>query len=235
MSEENKLEVKKSVIEVSDEGFLKAKDIDSQYRIAKLFLEAEMVPRSYKTPQQVMVGMQFAIELGLKPLQGLRNIAVINGNPSLWGELPLALARKSGELEYITEFLIDKEYNKICFDNKNLSTQAWAAVCKIKRKNQPEVETFFSMDDAKIAGLLNREKKTPWDTYPKIMLTRRARSQALKTAFADSLSALSIAEYDNNYLPEESDFKDVTPQGEVRPNVAGELNSLFESEHQGQH
>lgn len=228
MSDEKQIEVKKSTIEVSEEGFLKARDIDGQYRIAKALFDSEMVPKSYKTPQQVMIGMQFAIELGLKPMQGLRNIAVINGNPSIWGELPLALARKSGELEYITEILIDKEYNKICLDNKNLSTQAWAAVCKIKRKNQPEVEAFFSMDDAKTAGLLSRSSKTPWDTYPKVMLIRRARSQALKTAFPDSLSALSIAEYDNNYLPEESEIKDVTPEGIIKPNVASELNSLFQ-------
>jgi len=227
MSEEQIETKTKAMVEVSEEGFLRAKDIDGQMRICSAMISSKMVPRSYETASQVLIGMQYALEMGLKPLQGLRNIAVINGNPSIWGELPLALARRTGELEYVNEFLIDAEYNKICLENKNLGVKAWAGVCKLKRKNEPEVEAFFSMDDAKTAGLLSRQKTTPWDTYPKIMLIRRARSQALKTAFPDSLSAISIAEYDVNYIPDGAEIKDVTFKGETKADTAKELNQLF--------
>lgn len=228
---EQKTQVKTpAIIEVNERGYLQAKDIDGRVRLAKIMYESKMVPRSYENAQQVFVGMEYAIELGLRPFQGLRNIAIINGNPSIWGDLPLALARKTGELESIHEFIIDKEYNKICFANKNLNTEHWAAVCIIKRKGMDPIEGYFSLDDAQTAGLLSRNKTTPWDTYPKIMLMRRARSMALKIAFPDALSGIAIAEYDFNYLPDGPEFKDVTFKGAPKGDTAKELNGLFTEE-----
>lgn len=212
-------------VEVTEQGFVSATTIEGQFRIARALFQSKMIPKSYDTAEKVWVGMQYAVELGLKPFQGLRNIAVVNGQPSIWGELPLGLAFKTGELESIQEFLIDKEYNRLSLANKNLHHDAWAAICVIKRKGMPEVETFFSMDDADHAGLL--ERNSPWRTYPKIMLTRRARSQALKTTFADAISG-AIAEFDFNYIPND-EARDVTRQGEIVENKADKLNKIFEA------
>lgn len=228
MSEETKTETRAvASVEVNEAGYLQAKNIEGRYRIAKALYDSKMVPKSYENPHMVFAGLEFAIELGLRPFQGLRNIAMINGSPSIYGELPLALARKTGELESIEEFLIDAEYNRICLANKNLNAKHWGAICQIKRKNQPMVEAFFTMDDAKTAGLLGRSRTTPWETYPKIMLARRARSQALKTAFADALAGIGIAEHDHNFLPDGVEAREVTQFGEVKNNVASELNGLF--------
>lgn len=221
---------KAAVVEVTETGYLQAKDIEGRYRIAKALFDSKMVPKSYENPHMVFAGMEYAVELGLRPFQGLRNICMINGNPSIWGELPLALARRTGELESIEEFLIDKEYNRISFANKNLNAPHWAAVCQIKRKNQPMVEAFFTIEDAKTAGLLSRKNTTPWDTYPKVMITRRARSQALKTAFADALAGTSIAEYDHNWLPDGPNSRDVTQSGQELGNKANEINELFQDQ-----
>lgn len=212
-------------VEVTDEGYLAAKNMEGQIRIAKALFVSKMVPKSYDSVEKVWVGMQYAVELGLKPFQGLRNIAIINGQPSIFGELPLGLAIKTGELESIEEFLIDKEYNRITFANKNLHVDPWAAISIIKRKLMQSVECFFSMDEAKDAGLLG--KNSPWQTYPKIMLMRRARSQALKIAFPDALSGSTIAEYTYNYIPDQ-ESRDVTHQGEVIENKNQKLNQLFE-------
>lgn len=231
MSEDTKNEIvkKPAHVGVSESGYLQATDIEGRFRIARTLFESKMVPKSYTDAYQTLAGMEFAIELGLKPFQGLRNIAMINGNPTIWGELPLALARKTGELESIEEFLIDKQYNRISLANKNLDAPHWGAICQIKRKNNPMTEAFFTMDDAQRAGLLSRAS-SPWVTYPKIMLARRARSQALKTAFADALAGTAIAEYDHNYLPDGPEARDVTRQGVVESNTAHELNSLFDEE-----
>lgn len=214
------------LVEVSDEGYLAAKTMEGQIRIARAVFASKMVPKSYDTPEKVWVGMQYAIELGLKPIQGLRNIAIINGNPALHGELPLGLAIKTGEVEEIEEFLIDRDYNRICFQNKNLHVEPWAGVSFIKRKKMPRVEAFFSMDEAKDAGLL--DKNSPWRTYPKIMLMRRARSQALKTAFPDAIAGCAIAEYDYNYIPDQ-EARDVTYKGEIVEKSADKLNAIFQN------
>lgn len=220
-----KAQAPRPVVEVTEDGYLRAKDLEGKLRIANGLFKSGMVPKGYDTPEKVFAAMEFAQELGLKPFSGIRYIAMINGMPSIWGDLPLALARQTGELEGIEEFVFDKDYKRICFDNKNLNAEAWGAVCFIKRKSQPVVEGSFTMDDAQNAKLLGKE--TPWKTYPKIMLTRRARSMALKTAFGDALSSIPIAEYDYNTMPQAGEMREVTHQGTKIVNKAQELNQLF--------
>lgn len=217
---------KQSLVEVSDEGMLKATTIEGQFRIAQALYRSKMVPKSYESAEQVFAGMQFAIEMGLKPFSGLRNIAMINGTPSLFGELPLALCRKTGQIEFIREYIIDKEYNRISVQNKNLDVRPWAGVCQLKRKNEDWIyEGLFTMEEAKEADLLNK-KFTPWHTYPKIMLMRRARSQVLKQAFPEALQGLLISEFDHNYIPEAGESVNVTHQGKKQVDVAKELNEI---------
>jgi hypothetical protein len=231
MSEEKQLEVKSKVI-VTEEGFLRATDLEGKFRIADALFKSKMVPKGYENPLQVMAAMEFAVELGLRPFQGLRNIAMIQGQPSIWGELPLALAFKSGQVESITEFVFDQDYNEICFKNKNLTAKPWGGYCKIVRKGVGAGEAFFTMKEAEEAGLLGRNN--PWKTYPKIMLQRRARSQVLKTLFPDMLSGVSIAEYDFNFMPEDGGgvIRDVTRSGELTS--AKQLERMFDEEAKAQ-
>ena len=64
-----------------------------------------------------------ARELGLKPLIALRQITVIKGTPSVFGDLPLAMVRASGKLEMIDEFRFDKDSKKINLKNKQTTTK----------------------------------------------------------------------------------------------------------------
>lgn len=226
--EERKVSPRKgSEIVVSEQGFLQAKDLEGRFRIANAFFRAGMVPKSYKSAEAVMTGMEFALELGLRPLTGLRNIAVINGSPSIWGELPLALCQNTGKLKRISERLYDKEYNEVCFSNKNLHVKPWIAVVDLEREGYEPVQRWFSTDDAKVARLL--DKDGPWHTYHGIMLKRRARSIALKDVFADALQGLSIAELDHNLLPDGPvNLKDVTPQGKVARSAADILDAAMD-------
>ena len=148
-----------------------------------------------------MTAMQFALELGLKPLTALRQIAVVQGTPSLFGDLPLSLCFASGLVETINEFLVDKDGKEISVANGNTLAEAVGAVCQMRRKGDPnQIERFFTLEDAKRAGLGN---SPTWKAYPKYMLKYRARSQALKDKFPDALNGVSIAEYDFNSKPAE--------------------------------
>ncbi|NVO08257.1 MAG: hypothetical protein HXX19_20995, partial [Rhodoferax sp.] len=49
--------------------------------------DSSMVPKDYVgKPGNCLVAIQWGMEIGLKPLQAMQNIAVINGRPSLWGD-----------------------------------------------------------------------------------------------------------------------------------------------------
>ncbi len=147
-------------------------------QLAQSLSESSFVPAQYKgKPADVLIAMQMGCEVGLKPLQAVQNISVINGRPSIWGDAAIALCRAHPDCEYITEI----------FDDDTMT-----AICKGKRRGQPEEARTFSEEDAKIAGLWG--KAGPWKQYPKRMLQMRARGFLLRDLFPDSLSGLAIAE-----------------------------------------
>lgn len=222
-------ELKKPPV-VTGKEYLQSETIEEKFRWASAYIKGGMVPQSFKTPAQVLAGLEFAKELNVPPLVALRNIAVINGTPSIWGELPLALVRKSEKLEWITEILFDKDFKEISFDNKNLTSEVFGALCKTKRVGEPEPnETWFTFDDAKQANLTGRGV---WKSYPRRMLQMRARSQNLKDNFSDALTGIAIAEYDYNYMPnyQNKSARNVNHSGEEVRDVASEINKQLDGE-----
>ena len=115
------------------------KSFEDLHKFSQMIAKTKMVPTAYQgKPEDIFVGIQWGLELGLKPLQALQNIAVINGKPSIYGDAMLALVRNSEHCEYVVEE----------FDKSNMT-----AVCKTKRRGQPEQVTTFSVDQAKVAKL----------------------------------------------------------------------------------
>ncbi len=206
-------------VTANDDGVLRPRSLDEGYRLATLYHKANLLPKRFDSPESIMTGMQYALELGLKPLTALRNIAIVNGTPSLFGDLPLAMCYASGKLEWIKEVLLDAKGIEIALKNQNALAEPVAAACTVKRKGEPEPrEIVFSLDMAKRAGLM---KNPVWQGYPKVMLKFRARSEALRDKFPDALNGISIAEYDHHILPHESDLaitaEQPTPQQIPQP------------------
>lgn len=137
---------------------------------------SDMVPKDFKgKPANCLIAIQWGAELGLKPLQALQNLAIINGRPALWGDAVIALVRSSPLCEFITE-----------------TDDGKTATCRVKRRGEPEEVRTFSMDDARAAGLVG--KQGPWTQYPKRMRQMRARAFALRDVFPDVLRGMPIAE-----------------------------------------
>lgn len=173
-----------------NQGFMQVNTLDAAIRCSELIAASSFCPKGFLgQPGNVLVALQMGQELGLKPMQALQNIAVINGRPSLWGDAMLAVCRQSRDWEFISEV----------YDAAND-----AFVCTVKRKNEPEVVRSFSMAEAKQAGL--DKKEGPWRTYPKRMLQMRARGFALRDAFPDTLRGILIKEEAQDIPPEKIDY-----------------------------
>jgi hypothetical protein len=182
-------------------NFFNATTLDEQYRVATCCVKSGLLPKDYNTPEKVLIGCQFAMELGLKPLTALRQIAVINGTPSIYGDLPLAIVRSSGQLDHWEEYLIDGEGKRMCLDNNNLTGEVFGAVCIVRRRGmERNYESFFTVVDQKTAGL----NGMTWTKYKKRMLMYRARSIALKDVFSDCLNGIAISEYDDQLHAKEN-------------------------------
>lgn len=197
-----------------------ARDNGELFRMITVMMKGMAVPKSLDTPEKVIAAWQVAASLRLPPAIAIQNLAVIHGSVSLWGQLPKALAEATGELEDFKLLLIDEKQNIISLANKNLNAEVWGAVCQIKRKGRSENEYTFTLEDAKTANLLGKDGT--WQTYRKIMLSRRAVAQAIKFEFPDALMGVPVAEYDFHQAP---DLKDVTPANSEAQTIADKIKA----------
>jgi len=155
-----------------------------------MLANSSMVPKAYQgKPQDILVCVQWGMEMGLAPMQALQNIAVINGKPSVYGDAAMALVQASPVCEDVEEF----------FEGEGTTNPV--AVCVAKRKGRKPVTARFSVEDAKRAGLWG--KQGPWSAYPKRMMQMRARGFALRDAFPDVLKGMITVEEAQDY-PEEA-------------------------------
>jgi len=196
--EQNENEVKDTAIEQRRGGrgtsmSLAPRTLGEAIDFSKLVAASELCPKEYRgNPQAVLIAVQMGAEVGIPPMQALQNIAVINGRPSMWGDLVLGLVQASGLLEWI---------------NEREPADALAKAegrCEVKRRGvtEPVVRTF-SVEMAEKAGLTSRGgPDAPWARYRGRMLQMRARSWALRDLFADVLKGLQIREEVGDYPPE---------------------------------
>lgn len=185
---------------------------------SNMLSKSTMVPKAYQNkPEDVLVAVQWGYELGLAPLQALQNIATINGKPSVYGDAAMALVQNSPVCEDVKEY----------FEGEGTSNPI--AVCVAKRKNRTEVISKYSVEDAKRAGLWN--KQGPWTQYPKRMLQMRARGFALRDAFPDVLKGLITVEEAQDYpddtaVPQAPQIKHANPLDAIPSVSVSEVVSL---------
>lgn len=188
-------------------GSLSLNSLQEVSRCAEILAKSTMIPRHYQNKSgDILVAIQMGSEIGLKPIQALQNIAVINGRPSVYGDALIALVQNNPLCEYVHE-----EFNE----------ETMTAICKVKRKGDSEYVLRFGEKDAKQAGLWG--KSGPWAQYPKRMLQMRARGFALRDKFADVLGGLITVEEARDYPT------DVTPAAEKpeKQDLSSKLDNML--------
>lgn len=181
-------ETKSVEMALTQDGTFQLDTLDRQMAYAQSLMQKGLISDTYKNPSQVVLAIQMAKVMGVDPIIALKQSYVQNGKPMFFGDLPLAVVMASGMVEHFREYFITEECKEICVKNKNLKEKAWAAVCESKRRGTSGViETYFSLDDAGIAGLL---RNPTWNKYSRDMLMYRARIRNLKTLFAEKLNGV---------------------------------------------
>ena len=193
-------EIRPAALQQQSPAFdLSPRTFEQALTFAGYLAESDMVPKDFKgRPGNCLIAIQWGAELGLKPLQAMQNLAIINGRPSLWGDAVIALVRASP----LCEFVIETE-------------TPTASTCTVKRRGEPEQSRTFTDEDAQKAGL--KGKAGPWTQFPKRMRQMRARAFALRDVFPDVLRGLPVAEEIMDAPPTERHMGAVD---EVRPATA---------------
>jgi len=173
-------------VENQDREMMDFSSYDKAMQWAKLIADSDICPKAYKgKPGNVLIGVQYGKELGLKTMQSLQEVAVVNGKPTLATDAMLAF----------------------CLSKENFQFQQWwdgkiednslTAFFKIIRHNQKEYIQPFSIAQAKKAGLWGKEG--PWTTYPDRMLMYRAKGFALRDNFPHLLKGFISLEEARDY------------------------------------
>jgi hypothetical protein len=189
MSDEKQYEKTKEVVHfpgnqmqprLERESFsLVPKDLGQAMELAKIIADSDLAPKDYKgKPGNVLIAVQMGAEVGLSPMAAIQSIAVINGKPSLYGDVGKAILLRNG-------FTIEE------LDTKKIKALGYAS-CTINRPGHPPCTRTFSIEDAKVAGLY--QKAGPWSTYPERQMAWRAFWFAARDIGADVLKGLAGAE-----------------------------------------
>jgi hypothetical protein len=142
--------------------------------------QSNLVPKDFRgRAADIMIAVQMGMEVGLKPMQALHSIAVINGRPALYGDGALAVVRARPDCEDVVELISG-------------DGDARTATCSVKRAGSTKVDRSFSVMEAKKAALWSKDG--PWKQYPDRMLQMRARGFALRDSFPDALKGFAIVE-----------------------------------------
>jgi hypothetical protein len=151
------------------------KSYDEALKMAREVAQSDFIPKAYANkPGNVLVAWQMGAELGLKPMQAVQNIAVINGQPGLWGDAVPALIMAQPDFIDMIE-----------------SWDGGTAKCTMKRKDRADVTREFS--DADVAKAQLGGKDT-YVKYGKRMKQMRARAWAARDMWADVLKGLGVVE-----------------------------------------
>lgn len=165
---------------------LQVKSFGELENLAMILGKSDIVPKDMiGKPANIMLALMFANEVGLSPAQGLQNVMVVNGRPSLWGDAVMGLVENSGLQEWWKdEYKPDLDGGTHCFTTK--------------RKGRDPVTRTFSMKDAAQAKL--DKKEGPWQGYPKRMLFNRARAWSLRDTYSDVLKGIRVYEEERDVI-----------------------------------
>lgn len=165
------------------------------FNFAKEIAQTDFVPKSYRSmPGAVLAAWQKGKEVGLPPMAALESIAIINGRASIHSD---------GYWSLIINHPMCEEFSELA--PHEIKEKGYAE-CTIKRRgNSKPIVRRYSLEDAKIAGLLDKDN---WKHYPQTMLMHRARHACGSAALPEATQGLLPADVARDIEPEP---RDVTP------------------------
>jgi hypothetical protein len=195
--------VKPTEVRPANRNTLAPSTFGEMMKFSEMLAASTFVPKDFVgKPQNVLVAIQWGMEIGLAPMQALQNIAVINGRPSLWGDAALAIVQNHPAYEWHTEAVEG-------------TGDAMTGVFTIKRKGSEPHTSRFTVADAKKANLWG--KAGPWTQYPQRMLPLRARGFGLRDKFADAMKGLITAEEARDYPTQQPPLMTTDMNGNMVP------------------
>lgn len=143
--------------------------ISLQKRQLAALIEGGFIPKGC-SKEEAFARVVAGASMGMKPIQAINGIAMINGKPTLHSDSIPCTVMASG--------LVNGMKYKFTGEGETL-----ACTFYVRRKGIEEYQEWtYSMEDAKKAGLLSNPV---WQKHPKKMLFNRARTWCFRNTFPD--------------------------------------------------
>ena len=151
-----------------------SREWEATMAIAREIAGTQFVPESYRgRPEAVVAAILTGREMGIGPMQALRQIHMIDGRPAFAADLMMAKMRAGGVVVLESEVSAKRAY------------------IKAKRKDTgEEAEVEWTLADAEKAGLLGKKN---YKTYPEDMMWARAVGRLARRLGSDLLGGLVYA------------------------------------------
>ncbi len=192
-----------SLVKIGDDGRLVIRDLQQATILAAQAQKANMLPKSWRTPQAAAIALICGSELRLPLPAILSGIAIIDQKPSVYGEIARMLTLNHPLCRQIDEWwqigderITDAKVHTMRVEDM---PDDLMAICEIRRTGHAKAFCgYFSINEAKHAGLWARQSssggKMPWSLYEPIMLQYRAFHRAEKKSGLGAFGGMGIVE-----------------------------------------
>lgn len=175
---------------------------DAMRAMATEVCKTEFVPSDFRNrPEACLAAILTGRELGIGPMQALKEVSIIDGRPALSAQLMLALLRKGGVM---------------ILESQSTNDRAWI---KAQRTDTGEVcEVEWTMEQAVTAGLAG---KANFRKYPADMLWARAVGRLGRRIGSDLLAGMAYTAEEVRDFSDDGDAEtyhfDPVVVGQVEP------------------
>jgi len=159
-------------------------------------IQSGAAPKSFENPLQILMAFQVGKEMGMKPIESLHSLYIVNGAINVWGKAVIRRVREHGW--------------SIKYKDEDGKTSCTAVLTKKNKAGEviEEIEETYTFEEAQASGYTT-------DNYGKLKvgwkegINRRLKlrygvlSLAIKSYIPEVLgSAVGIAEVEMDYVPE---------------------------------
>jgi len=189
------------------------RQFDFDWRRARAFSMSRMVPAHFQNkPEDCMVAVMMARQLGVDPLLALQNVQVVNGRPGFSASFAIGLANQRGPFA-----------GPITWTSKGKGDTLEVTAHAVVKTTGEKVSATVSMEIAKAEGWVKNPK---YRTMPEQMLRYRSGTWLIRLHCPEVLLGLSSSD-------ELEDIRPVTVRAEApvtSSDVVAELNEQIKQQ-----
>lgn len=171
------------------------------WRVATAFSRSTMLPNGYsKSPENCLLAIDMAMQVGMHPLQFMQATNVINGKLGFSGQYVIALINNKQRFQSDINF----EYSG------DVKTQDFSCTAWAMDKSGVRKEFTISVREAMKVGKASSNPN--WSAIPRLMITYRAAAYFARVHCPEILLGMQTIEELQDMNPNVNPIKDVSNQ-----------------------